>query len=738
MERTKPRLGTKTKVAKKVGSTSSLLGDFSSHRLLDWLYRAVLPSVVLLVVLQPGCRITRDQAFERMAAIASLGPSEVVTVKPARPQNWINKTKTRFAAKPQPSERTVQLLRKYDLLGHYQENPARVFEWLQEFVVDSVNLEEFHALAELAEIEANWLMVRGRRQDATHYYGTAVIYSYQFLFNNRLDLARNAYDPQFRSISDIYNRSLGGLLREVCETQRLVPGQPVSLGRDGTEFEFFVELAGRWKDQTFERFEIASDYRVLGFANRYQTFGLGVPLIAVRESSPTSTNPLEQYYPPELTLALTAFGHLRPDPENPDSGRMQAVVTLFDPLENSTVVAQGKSVPLESDITTPLAYNLRNPVVNTGVLATASLINAELAPELYGMYMLEPYDPNKIPVVMVHGLWSSPITWAKMFNDLRANPLIRANYQFWFYSYPTGQPFWFSARRMRQDLKELQQLLDPDGRSAELQEMVLVGHSMGGLISLMQTIDSDNLFWSMISDSGPEEFSGEPAAVDLLEETFFFTANPNVKRVITIASPFQGSEFATPAIRWTGRKLFTLPEEQRRLVLKIVRQNAAMIKSQELLTTATSLDSLASDATIFNVLDRANANPQTVYHNIFGQIPARSWFPKSNATPGEGDGEGDGIVSIESARHHRAVSHRAVPEEHSDIHQHPNCILEIERILLDSLAEKKRIRQRNIPLFADVEFNPMVVDSLDLADEPNGKLSQEPQIGETPQQVIRR
>ena len=37
--------------------------------------------------------------------------------------------------------------------------------------------------------------------------------------------------------------------------------------------------------------------------------------------------------------------------------------------------------------------------------------------------MLEPYDPNKMPVVMVHGLWSSPVTWMEMFNDLRSDPL---------------------------------------------------------------------------------------------------------------------------------------------------------------------------------------------------------------------------------------------------------------------------------------------------------------------------
>ena len=69
--------------------------------------------------------------------------------------------------------------------------------------------------------------------------------------------------------------------------------------------------------------------------------------------------------------------------------------------------------------------------------------------------MVEPYDPNKIPVLMVHGLWSSPMTWMEMFNDLLAYPDIRSNYQFWFYLYPTGEPFWYSANQLRSDLIEV-------------------------------------------------------------------------------------------------------------------------------------------------------------------------------------------------------------------------------------------------------------------------------------------
>ena len=114
--------------------------------------------------------------------------------------------------------------------------------------------------------------------------------------------------------------------------------------------------------------------------------------------------------------------------------------------------------------------------------------------------MLEPYDPNRIPVLMVHGLWSSPTTWMDMFNDLRSFPEIRERYQFWFYLYPSGQPFWISATQLRNDLVTMRDAFDRPRRDKSLDNMVLVGHSMGGLVSRMQTIDSGDEFWRIVSE----------------------------------------------------------------------------------------------------------------------------------------------------------------------------------------------------------------------------------------------
>ena len=116
------------------------------------------------------------------------------------------------------------------------------------------------------------------------------------------------------------------------------------------------------------------------------------------------------------------------------------LLELHDPLDAKDIVVGDRRVPLESDLSTPLAYFLDRPKLNQ--LADYGLIRPDRAAALTGLYMLQPYEPNKIPVVLVHGLWSSPLTWTEMYNDLRSQPEISRHYQIWFYLYPTGQPFW--------------------------------------------------------------------------------------------------------------------------------------------------------------------------------------------------------------------------------------------------------------------------------------------------------
>ncbi len=658
--------------------------------------------VGILTFISGGCASTSTQL--RLIRASAIATESLVSVRKVRRLPRFPLLYRIATNIPGPSERTELLLRKYNLTRQYDQDPEIVIQWLQQWTRTSPSMAGIHGLAEIAEIQASWSEAAGDSERAARLYATAVIHAYQFLFDSKLDLARTAYDPHFRDICDIYNRALEALIRDVIVKEGFKQGNTILVGNGQQAIELKIEFKGRWRDQEFARFELVSDYEAHGIDNQHHTYGLGVPLIAVRKHQDDRSQ-LEKYYPPEITIPMTAFLHLLSDPRqnsnqlplkvNSDSNSTrQAVLTLYDPLEQTLVTAESQTVPLESDITTPLAYGLRDPFINKEMFATASLINAEFAPDSHGLFMLEPFDPDKIPVVLVHGFWSSPVTWFHMYNDLLANQDIRENCQFWFYSYPTGQPFWVSAQQMRRDLAKIRQEVDPVGDAMSLDQMVLVGHSMGGLMSIMQTIDSGDEFWKTISDESIESLKGDPDVIELVRDTFYFRRNRSVDRVITLATPFRGSEFSNMATQWVSKKLFTLPSILTNDFGSLAKQNKDKLKSTACLTTMTSIDSLAPGHPMLKAVVVAQQSNPVKTHNIIGRLESKSFF---NISSKPKTLDGDGVVSIESATNEMAETEKFVAVEHSDIHQHIGSIAEVQRILLQHLAEHNRIRPRQIP-----------------------------------------
>ncbi len=629
-----------------------------------------------------------------MASVARWGNTAGVDVR-KRPRNPLERqlnAMTGFIGRGgvQPSDRTQQYLRRNALMKKYREDPDFIIRKFAARNREQPDLEQLYILAELAYVQGQRAGIAGNQQRAGRMFCTSVIAAYRFLFESQLDIHRNAYDPLFRNVCDLYNGGLEGMMRIMRDDDALRPGGTFTATTLGGEMiRFTITLEGRPRGQ-FEKFEFVSDFDTEGLRNVYNSYGLGVPLIGVRGAA-LAGQPDERFYPPGLTMPLTAFLRVLPSeswegaPSNrgtnngtPSRSMRQCVIQLFDPLEQSDVQVNGRSAPLESDISTPLAYYLDDPLLGTNWFATAAMLNGEFAKQFRGLYMLEPYDPQKIPVVMVHGFWSSPMTWTEMFNDLRSSQYIRDNYQFWFYLYPTGQPFWFSARQMRIDLEHARQTLDPHRQSARLDQMVLVGHSMGGLISRLQTIDSQDRFWSLVSNGQIDQLQGQPETIQQLRSTLFFEANPSVSRVITLGTPHRGSNFANSVTRWIGNQFFRLPSNMTNEYRRLVDENPDGFTNPELLTISTSIDSLATDSPFFAALEDARPRPEVKFHNVIGVYKPQGvtkWIVNT-------DEPTDGVVQESSARSHEAVSEIVVSAEHSKIHQHPEAILEVRRILL--------------------------------------------------------
>jgi pimeloyl-ACP methyl ester carboxylesterase len=581
---------------------------------------------------------------------------------------------------PEPTPRTVQILRRYNLLADLSGDPHKLLDKLQVQNARGSSAEMLYSIAELSYLTGLKAELTNP-QKALDMYGTAVAHAYLYLFDDRVEFARNPYDPQFRGACDVYNQSLESALRILAKRGQLKPGMTHTCRAGDNTIDVTVTVrSDTWQADDFDRFEFASDYEIKGLANQYHTYGLGVPLMVVRDKKPQRNDPAEKYYPPGVSFPITAFLRLDPNQyQTTHGGKRAAVLELYDPLAATDVIVGGRRAPLESDFTTPLAYFLNNPAFQDSQLSTDGLLRPDLASASRGLYMLEPYQPGKIPVLMVHGLWSSPVTWMQMFNDLRAWPELRQRYQFWFYFYPTGQPFWISATQLRRDLAELRQTLDPRASDISLDQMVLVGHSMGGLVSKMQTIEGGDRFWQVFSDKPFDHVKAEPEVRQTLHSAIYFQPNPSIRRVITIGTPHRGSNFANSPTRYIARQLIKLPVMLMQAGEKLRRDNPDVFRPGGPADIATSIDSLAPDSPLLPVLYSAPRPPWVKYHNVVGVVEQSGVFRFSS--------KGDGVVPLDSAHLEDAVSEITVPADHVTIHSHPLSVLEVRRILLEHLSE---------------------------------------------------
>lgn len=588
---------------------------------------------------------------------------------------------------PQVSVRTATVLKRFGLESRYQDHPQETLAALHQLLESTREGELTFAIAELAYIEGKKAERKGHSSEALNHYGLALTNSYDYLFDEDLQPLRNPYDPQFRGACEIYNEALEDTLRLLCNENRLRPGQMYTIQTPERAFTIETVARGKWAAEELDRYEFVSDYRIETLRNRHMTYGLGVPLIAVRRPTQPG-DPRERYYPEGLSYAVTALLR-RVDGSGLPSGPQAAaasdraphcVLEFFDPLSENQIRLADRWVPLETDLTTPLAFFLDSPQFRKRDQATAGLLNPAKLQETRGLYMLEPYDPNRIPVVMVHGLWSSPLTWMDMFNDLRSFPEIRDRYQFWFYMYPSGQPFWISATQMRGELAAMRAAFDPRKQDAPMDAMVLVGHSMGGLISRMQTIDSKDDFWRIVSDQPYEMLKGDEEDRTKLASALFFKPNASVRRVVTIGTPHRGSDFANDYTRWLARKFIKLPNFAVSTGTRLTRANPGFFKDTQMLTVSNAIDSLAPESPIFPVLMRAEQASDVRLHNIVGLVEDDGWLARLSRGS-------DGVVEYESAHLENAASELIVNADHTSIHTTSKAILEVRRILLEHLAE---------------------------------------------------
>ena len=269
---------------------------------------------------------------------------------------------------------------------------------------------------------------------------------------------------------------------------------------------------------------------------------------------------------------------------------------------------------LEIDLTTPLAYMWSRTDLDR--YRWTGLLRPEQALERANLMLIRPYEPGKIPVVMVHGLISTPLAWIPMLNELLRDPVIQSKYQFMLYMYPTGVPIPIAAAGLRESLIQAKMMYDPDGRDPAFEQMVLVGHSMGGLLSRTVAVASGDQFWRLYSDRPFDEILGPREVLDELRRYFFFEPLPFVSRVVFLATPHRGSDMSRGVVGRVGTSLISDPDHIHKLLYQLVKQNPDAFDPRRFRRLPTSIETLEPNSPILTALSNMQPPPPPHAHQV--------------------------------------------------------------------------------------------------------------------------
>ena len=410
----------------------------------------------------------------------------------------------------------------------------------------------------------------------------------------------------------------------------------------------------------------ADQIRIAGLRSRTIKPGVGLPFVAwFKRDSPTLAN--EAGIPPggmaiPATAILTFTG---------PAGAQTASLTLLRTLPQETVQVAGKQYPLAADYSAAVAYIIASGRNRSLDIRAMFLSDTHL--DQTGLFQFQPYDPNKIPVVFVHGLMSRPETWTHSLNELLADPEVRRKYQFWFYLYPTGLPVWASAYGLRTELDRFNQVLGPRartaGKSATLNSKVLIGHSMGGLISSLQIRTGGDYLWNQFFEAKLEDIDLSPRLRTQMRNLVYFNSRDDISSSIFVATPHRGSPLALRPLAGFFASFIRLPfpelQSERRNLIAMMKEDAR----QTLSAPANSIRFLRAKSPLLLTILTLPRDHNIAIHSIIGDR-GRGDTPDSS----------DGVVPYWSSHLPEAESEYIVPSAHG-ANENEAAIQEIARIL---------------------------------------------------------
>jgi pimeloyl-ACP methyl ester carboxylesterase len=531
--------------------------------------------------------------------------------------------------------------------------------------------DRLFALAELSFLHA------GHSKDSSHYLAAAV-YAYAFIFPPNAKDTPDSFDPRLRTAVDLYNQGLAQGFTEK-ETRQVVlkagtyrlPFGELIVNIDPEEF--------RWGPFLMQDFVAASELDVRGLRNDYRWPGVGTALVGSLKHVKGEYEREFARVPSTLKVPTTVFLHLDNIEESLRNGKVIGKLALFTAQESTSVNVDGRMAPLESRPTAALAYTLEGSQVYDlelkGLLSGDLALFKQSARFKDNVFLMSPYRRGRIPVVLVHGTASSPARWAQMLNEILNDRELQNRYQFWLFTYNTGNPILYSGGILVQGLRNVVKELDPDGQDQVLRKMVVIGHSQGGMLAKLTAIDSGDRFYDRLFNVPIDQIDVSPDTRELLRRSLYYEPLPFVHRVVFISTPHRGSHLAGGYITDLLRRLISLPFTLLSPLQEVFQRSPEAVTASSMKAEIPrSTDNMNPDSEFIKTFSSIPIAPGIIAHSIIAvdnpEDPKEKWD--------------DGVVAYNSAHIDGVASELIVHFGHS-AQESPQAIEEVRRILVENL-----------------------------------------------------
>ncbi len=498
-------------------------------------------------------------------------------------------------------------------------------------------------------------------QDARGYYFCALRYSHPFAGRHGTADGGDYFRSAENFCASRLASTLGTRLNDVAHVASAIPGPiedyKVRIAKGAGEAGVSPSL--------FEDLEACDEHHIVNASVITQIDGAGTPLLGrVKGFELTrrrkGMQPLEGFLWPVTATA---------DFSSAQQGICQVTVALYDPRLGESIYANGRSEKLAADYTTPIAVTAT--AQRRIGLGMAGLFHGEKYYSAAGLYPTQPYTSKKMPVILIHGLLSDQDTWAYLLNAIYADESVRNRYQFWVFYYPTSLPVPYSAFILRDQIEAIQKREPNYAHESALNRTVMVGHSMGGLLTRFAVSSSGDALYREYFRKPIDELNLTPPLREKLRRAMYFKPLPGITSAVFIATPQRGSGLASHPIVDLVRRFVRLPSAPHGELAAVFDANRA--SEVKPIGARTSLESMRPDNEIYRALPGMRISPTVRCHSIIG-----------NRGDGRSVGSSDGVVPYSSSHLDSAVSEVMVPAGHSGTLRRPETATELRRILREN------------------------------------------------------